>query len=514
MESEKIDFASAVTLLAERAGIALPPSDPQEARTQGRRKRLQALLQEAAQWFHAILLGPEGEEARQYLAARGIAPPMWDAFQLGFAPARGGLSAFLAKQGYLAQELVESGLCCLSERGSFERFRARLLFPITDTWGHCVGFGGRVLKHSPKEAKYVNSPESPLFDKSKLLYGYAHARKSAQTDPVLVVEGYLDVIALHQAGFERAVAPLGTAAQAHQIEACWKLCAEPVIMFDGDSAGQQAAIRLVKRLLSVLQPGYSARCAVLPAGEDPDSFIRGKGPSALQKLLREARPLSEVLWTHAILSMPRETPEQRALAWKQVGDMLSEIAHPAVQRFYREDFRKRWETLYRSPKGSWGLRLAQARSPSPSLPFRILLATVIRHPEIFKAVEESLFCLPPQEASLDGAKEEILNFLSRQSFKNPEDLVQLLEERIPESIVQSIMSEEVSRCAPFTRAGSSTEEAMAGFQEVWSRFFGAAALKGDIQQTRGLLEASFDPTHWERLQELCTLQERERRGEI
>ncbi|MDR2412459.1 MAG: DNA primase, partial [Holosporales bacterium] len=347
MELEKVNFSDAVALLAERAGVSLPHLDPQEKRRWAQKKRLKTLLQEAAEWFHNALLGPQGEEARAYLTHRGIDKSMWRKFKLGFSPPGESLATFLTERGYREQEGLESGLFALSSHHArpFARFRNRLLFPIVDVFGHCVGFGGRILEETSKEAKYINSPESPLFDKSALLYGYPFARQGTSSEPVLIVEGYLDVISLHQSGFERVVASLGTATQIQQVQDCWKLCAEPIVLFDGDAAGRKAADRLIERILSILKPGYSLKFSFLPEGEDPDSFVRRKGNAALQALLQEAHPLSEGLWQQVLSSIGQETPEQRAHVWQRVETLLTAITHPDIRRFYREDFRKKERLL-------------------------------------------------------------------------------------------------------------------------------------------------------------------------
>ncbi|MDR0407035.1 MAG: DNA primase [Holosporales bacterium] len=514
MESEKVDFSTAVELLADKAGLALPHLEPNIAQELVQKKHLQTLLNDALSWFQKMLLSEQGNAARTYLAERGIDQKMWEKFALGFAPKQTALATYLTERGYNTQDLIESGLYALSKRATlFERFRGRLMFPILDERGHPVGFGGRILETTHEKAKYINSPESKIFDKSTLLYGYTLARQSSSNDPVLIVEGYLDVIALHQAEFDKAVAPLGTSANAHQIQACWKLCAEPVVMFDGDQAGQTAAIRLLKRLLGVLQPGYSVRFAFLPAGEDPDSFVRKKGRAALQMLIQQARSLVDVLWTHTLQNLPHDTPEQRAFVLEHIKATLSEITHHEIRRFYRDAFRERWHAKRDHPVPQENLRLPQTTQlVSHTFPFKILLATLIGHPDLFKTVEDLFLDIPLQDPALEQVKDSLFELLNTHSFENSKNLIQELKLRISESALRSILNKEIFQYAPFARSDAHLVAATTGFQDVWKRFFVAPSLGRDIQQAKLLLESSFDITHWKRLQELHALWEQETIG--
>jgi DNA primase len=519
MTLEKMDFSASVEWLADKAGLTLPHPEPGAVQDFAQRKRLHKLLEDATKWFQKKLFSAEGETARTYLTSRGIDPRMWEKFSLGFAPAytRSSLTSYLTEQGYKEQELIESGLCLLSTKrtATFERFRGRLMFPISDARGHIVGFGGRVLENETGEAKYLNSPESRVFDKSSLLYGYTLARQSVQQDPVLVVEGYLDVISLHQAGFERVVAPLGTAANAHQIQACWKLCAEPVVMFDGDAAGQKAAVRLLQRLLGALQPGYSARFAFLPTGEDPDSFVRTKGRAALQALIQQARSLVDVLWAHILEGTPQgAAPEQKALVVAHLKDVLSEITHPDIRRFYKEALYQKWEAHRARPLPPLLFSRLPCKTPSvkEDLPFRILLATLINHPTLFPSVEDLFHHVPSQDQNLEQVKDSLFEFLNGRSFEEAENLVQNLKLCVPEEMLSYVLHEDVFLLAPFAHEKVPSEDAIAGFRDVWRRFFVAPSLGCDIQNAKHLLESSFSGTHWERLRELHALWKQEKIG--
>jgi DNA primase len=513
MESEKMDFSAAVEMLADKAGLALPNIDPGAAQDFVQRKRLHKLLEDAATWFQKKLLSAEGDTARAYLVARGIDTKMWERFSLGFAPTHTSLTTHLTEQGYKEQELIDSGLCLPAKRTTlFERFRGRLMFPILDAQGNTVGFGGRILGDKKEEAKYINSPESKIFDKSALLYGYFLARQSTQQDPVLIVEGYLDVISLYQVGFERVVAPLGTAAHAHQVQACWKLCAEPVVMFDGDAAGERASARLLRRLLGVLQPGHSMRFSFLPAGEDPDSFVRKRGHAALRTLVQEALPFVDVVWRQLLEGTPQgSTPEQHALLMTHMEEILSEMTHPDIRRFYKEALLKKWKERRLLPGTIQLSRLPRKMSPVKNdLPFRILLATLINHPALFFKVEESFARMPPQDPMLEHLKDNLFELFNKHSFEKAGNLIEELKLCVSESTLQYVLHKEVLHCAPFVHADAPLEEAIIGFHDVWKRFFVTPSLGSDIQHAKRLLEDSFEDVHWKRLQELRTLLEQEK----
>src|SRR6266849_811634 len=318
MRADNLDFIEAIEKLAGEAGLPVPKATPQERERAQRQKTLLEALEAAAAFYEGQLWLPAGRRAREYLEGRGLDPETIRRFRLGWAPEdrhalRRGLTAdfpdaLLIEAGLLRREPVEGE--------AFDYFRNRVMFPIGDRAGRVIAFGGRVLGDG--QPKYLNSPDTPLFEKGRVLYGWSAARGGAGRDAeaggpgAIVTEGYMDVIALHRAGFATAVAPLGTALTEFQLQELWRLGPEPILCFDGDAAGQSAAIRALRRALPLLRPGQSLRFASLPSGEDPDSIIRSKGRADFDQILAAARPLADMLWESEVCGAPRDTPERLA----------------------------------------------------------------------------------------------------------------------------------------------------------------------------------------------------------
>ena len=320
----------------------MPRATPAERERAERVSTLQQVVEEAARWFQKQLRLPVGRQGLDYLRGRGLEEATIDDFRLGFAPdTRDGLLAALKREGVPIDKIVEAGLAIQPEdnRDAYDRFRGRVIFPINDRRGRVIAFGGRVM--GAGEPKYLNSPETPLFHKGANLYCLDRARVAATKDqPVIVAEGYMDVIALHGAGFVGAVAPLGTALTEGQLGELWKLADEPYLCFDGDNAGRRAAARAAERALPLLRAGKSLRFLALPAGEDPDSLIRVRGADAIRRVLDLARPLSDVVWDMETEGKVADTPERRASLQRAVEQRVAEIADPVVRDYYRTDMRE------------------------------------------------------------------------------------------------------------------------------------------------------------------------------
>jgi DNA primase len=335
-----LPFIDAVKELVQAAGMEMPALDPRSAEKAERAKGLHEACADAAAWFTEQLNGIAGAEARAVLEKRGIKAETARAFSLGFAPdSRGKLKTALKDYG--DPLLVEAGMLIkVDDKEPYDRFRGRLMIPIRDPRGRTVAFGGRVIGDG--EPKYLNSPETPLFDKGRTLYNLDRAAPaSRKSGRVLVVEGYMDVIALAQAGFGEAVAPLGTALTEMQLERLWRLVDVPTLCFDGDSAGQKAAIRAATRALPMLAPGRSLAFVTLPAGQDPDDLVRAKGPAAFEALLAEPEHLVARLFAHEVAAEPLDTPEQRAGLKQRLSDLAATIADANVREEYLKDFRER-----------------------------------------------------------------------------------------------------------------------------------------------------------------------------
>ena len=343
MRDEGLPFPEAVERLAGDAGLALPARDPRAEAREKERHSLYGVVEAAAAWFENELKGPRGAAARRYLDTRGVDEETRAHFRIGFAPdSRTALRTKLEGDGVPEAMMLSAGLVIAPEDGGtpYDRFRGRIIFPICDRRGRAVAFGGRAL--GERQPKYLNSPETPLFAKGSLLYGQHLAAPAARkANRVIAVEGYMDVIALHQAGIAEAVAPLGTALTEQQLEALWRLVEDPVLCFDGDEAGARAAARAVERALPQLSAKRSLRFATLPPGQDPDTMVRDRGRRAMAEVVDAAIPLSDQLWNMAAGGRTLKTPEARARVNKQLQDQVARIPDRDLGFRYMEDYRQR-----------------------------------------------------------------------------------------------------------------------------------------------------------------------------
>jgi DNA primase len=407
-----------------------------------RASSLQQVVEAAARWFQKQLRLPVGRQGLDYLRGRGLEDGTIDDFRLGFAPdSRDGLLAALRREGVPTDRIVEAGLAIQPEDGQrepYDRFRGRVMFTINDRRGRAIAFGGRVM--GAGEPKYLNSPETPLFHKGANLYCLDRAREAAaKNQPVIVAEGYMDVIALHGAGFTGAVAPLGTALTEGQLGELWKLADEPHLCFDGDNAGRRAAQRAADRSLPLLRPGKSLRFAALPAGDDPDSLIRSRGPDSIRRLLDLARPLADVVWDMETDGKAADTPERRASIQTALRQRVDQIADPVVRGYYQSEMRNRLDRQRQAERPVWqprrgiGGRMARSRFPfgaaeqvpasagvearqvgldlDGSRKVRVLLGALIERPAMLHVLAEDAALLPTNP-ELERLQRGLLDALS------------------------------------------------------------------------------------------------------
>jgi DNA primase len=361
MLTEGLSFPEAVERLAGQAGIAVPAMTREAEAREERRKTLHDIVELAATFFQATLASRNGARGRGYLADRGLPSATQLKFRLGYATAEQyALKEHLGAAKIPVEDMIEAGLIVAGDDipVPYDRFRDRIMFPISDWRGRVIAFGGRALEKEVS-AKYLNSPETPLFHKGATLYNIAAARqavhnavKSTQSAPenfsarVIAVEGYVDVIAMVTAGYEATVAPLGTALTAEQLALMWRLNDEPVLCFDGDDAGRRAAYRALDLALPLLKPGKSLTFATLPDGQDPDDLARSGGRAAIEDVLGAARPLAHVLWARESEQGPFDTPERRAALEARLNEITNSIADDTVRRYYRQDFSGRLRQMF------------------------------------------------------------------------------------------------------------------------------------------------------------------------
>jgi len=352
MLTEGVSFPEAVERLAQQAGIPLPVMTREAQAQEERRKSLHDIVELAAKFFEATLASRAGARGRGYLLDRGIHAPTQLKFRLGYAVAEQyALKEHLGAAKIPVEDMIEAGLLVSGEDIAvpYDRFRDRVMFPITDWRGRVIAFGGRALDKDVS-AKYLNSPETPLFHKGATLYNIAGARKAAHEGAaVIAVEGYVDVIAMVAAGFDATVAPLGTALTTEQLALMWRMADEPILCFDGDDAGRRAAYRAVDLALPLLKPGKSLKFAALPDGQDPDDLARSGGRAAIDDVLAAARPLAHVLWARESEAGPFDTPERRAALEARFGQIIATVADETVRRYYKQDFAGRLRQMFAPP---------------------------------------------------------------------------------------------------------------------------------------------------------------------
>jgi DNA primase len=413
-ETENLGFMEAVEVLAREAGMPMPERDPRAAQVSDRRSQLIAVMEEAVKWFRLQLKTSAAADARAYLAKRGLSPAAQDRWEIGFAPdGWHGLQLAMKQKGISDDLLVASGLCAKSDKGGepYDRFRNRIIFPIRDGRGRAISLGGRAMD-SKDNAKYLNGPETEIFDKGRNLYNHAPAREAAgKGKPLIVAEGYMDVIALSEAGFTAAVAPLGTAVTEDQLRLMWRIHDEPIISLDGDAAGTRAALRVIDLALPLLEAGKGLRFAVLPGGQDPDDLIKAQGPAAMQAVLDTAQPMVTLLWKRETEGRVFDSPERKATLDKSLRAQLKRIADPSIRAHYGDEIKRLRLELFGqggarvpafrqrfTPKGaplpaSAAARqslLAQGGAVEEALREAVILASLILHPSLIHRFESAL----------------------------------------------------------------------------------------------------------------------------
>jgi DNA primase len=557
-----VTFPEAVERLAQEAGVPLPKAGPRDAEAEDQRGRLQALIEASARFFEAQLAGPLAAEARRYLARRGLDAAAIARFRLGYAPnSKSALKEHLASAGFTAAEMAASGMLIAGDDipVAYDRFRHRIMFPICDLKGRAIAFGGRALDPDAA-AKYLNSPETVLFHKGAQLYNAHNARGPAHdSGQVIVVEGYMDVIALALAGFPQTVAPLGTALTEGQIGLLWRLAPEPVLCFDGDAAGRRAAFRAVETVLPQLKPGYSLQFAFLPDGLDPDDFVRQRGAEAFRDIVQHrTRALFDVLMEREERQgPPAVTPEQTAALEVRLKRLVEEIAHPDVRRGYERELR---ETLWaRSRKLAKALapangqrrpafaekrrdntqldwrvreratekarlgglpRAAQPQSGPPrsnglserpaALPAReaLLVGALLNHPCVLESHCEEIAALKLISPPLQRLKDALLALLAEGAPLDPAEMRTHLSASGLNSVVAAVDRAMAQSSDKFARPEAGASEAEAGWRHAFALHETQVALPLELELAERAWRTDQSAEAWERIMELQVRLER------
>jgi DNA primase len=535
MQNDSLSFIEAVEALAAEAGMQVPQQSPQAVEQAKKEKSLHSLLDDTAKFFEAALREPRHRDALDYIQGRGVPEALMAAFRLGFAPEDGrALFRHLKDRGYETAQMVEAGVVRRSEKGGdpYSFFRDRVMFPVADRRGRVVAFGARVLPEhlrpqayaNGKPPKYINSSDTPLFHKGTMLYSEAHARQAAHDGgPVIVVEGYLDVMSCFGAGFPGAVAPLGTALTEEQILSLWKMIPgdekTPILCFDGDDAGRRAAARACERLLPMLKPYHSARFVFLPQGQDPDSLIRAKGKNAFEAELAKAVPLVDVLWDHHWQGRRFDTPEAKAGLAAMLNNEIARIADRTVQRNYKRAIEEKIYNAFGKKKFTSGkvkkgfqddkinlerdrtlLRRPVSAEEGQSKE-RVLFAILINHPHIFEAVGEAFARIELADRRLDLLRQAAMGAIEGNPSLDSTALQSHLKDQGFGDELNSVLSDAVYNHAGFARPNAPSEGILAGWHDA-IRFMHDRTMTMEIHQARQALATDFTVENEQRIMSL------------
>ncbi|WP_370287394.1 DNA primase [Pseudooceanicola nanhaiensis] len=507
-ETENVEFMEAVEILARDAGMQIPARDPRAQERVDRGKQLVDVMEAALRHYRMQLGTGAAAGAREYLERRGLDRKALDRFEIGFAPdVRQGAFQALTGQGIEPKLIIEAGICAVPDGGGtpYDRFRGRIMFPIRDARGRCIAFGGRAMDPNAK-AKYYNSPETPLFDKSRSVYNLGPAREAAgKGAPLILAEGYMDVIALSEAGFGGAVAPLGTAVTPDQLQMLWRVAPEPVVCLDGDAAGLRAAYRVIDLAMPLLEAGRSLRFALMPEGKDPDDLIRAEGAQAMQKVLDGAMPMVDLLWRQETEGKSFDSPERRAALDKALADRTGLIRDPGLRRHYDDALKDlKWQLFRRKPKAQgqgqrreWQPGRKGATFIAPSMPTTrnsrlvkagagaedhlreaVILAALISTPEVFGEFESQLERLECRD-TLHGT---ILHTLLAYGHDGAETIRSEISRIVGEAALESLLSDPHVALTPPVRRPGDAEAARLCLAEELAKLQSSRGLAAEIAE--------------------------------
>lgn len=478
-EIDGLDFMEAVERLADMAGLAMPKSSQIDPAVTRQRKAAFDILEETTRFFEDRLRADEGRDAAQYIKQRGLDAATVKNFRLGYAP-RSGLQAVLAGKGFSDDDMILAGVLGKSDRDGrlYDYFRDRVMFPIENRQGKVIAFGARALGDA--QPKYLNSADSPTFSKKAVLYGWVQAREAVRRKlPLVVVEGYMDVIAVQRSGIAAAVAPLGTALTPEQIALLWKLHDEPILCFDGDAAGQRAQLRALERILPLLEPGRSARLAMLPAGKDPDDVLGESGPEGLRKILGNAQALVDVMWSTTAAQFDTQQPEARAQFWQAVRGLVRSIGNNQVRGAYGDEIESRIAAMRSQTRGQTNIFMARRTiRPATGLMHRhrAILALILAHPALVPANFEALSMLEIADQKLDHVKKAVIDAVIRDPDLDVAALNYHLQGLDLGSVIEDLTGDEMKSRLPFDPYALAPERAGAHLEELLGLVDGKSGL--------------------------------------
>ncbi len=498
-ETENVNFIEAVEILASEVGLQMPEFDPKSKEKADRNKILLEIMEQSVNFFRLTLNSNQGKHALEYLKKRGLSSDAIERFEIGFAPAdQTTLTQKLIDKGYDLDAIIETGMSVKSDESNrlYDRFRGRIMFPIRDSRGRCIAFGGRSLD-STARAKYLNSPETPLFDKGSNLYNLVSARSAVgRGEPLIVTEGYMDVIALDSGNFNGAIAPLGTAITEKQLQLMWRISPEPIIALDGDKAGLRAAYRLIDLSLPLLRTGKALRFSIMPEGKDPDDLIRNEGASVFKNLIDEAVPMVDLIWKRETEGKSFDSPERRAGLDKSLSDVIALIKDKNLKNHYRDalfqarrqffgrqnagttEFKNNSRLMPQSDTKSSFLVAADEKTVSAQIRESTVIAVLMNFPELIEIFYDELIMIDLASPDCDLILKELvkLDNGTKAEIKNE------LMEKIGGEKVEKLLSLSHLRVLPCLRIKGTIEMGQQTLREELAKLNSERGLSAEVDE--------------------------------
>ena len=498
-ETENVNFIEAVEILASEVGLQMPEFDPKSKEKADRNKILLEIMEQSVNFFRLTLNSNQGKHALEYLKKRGLSSDAIERFEIGFAPAdQTTLTQKLIDKGYDLDAIIETGMSVKSDESNrlYDRFRGRIMFPIRDSRGRCIAFGGRSLDPTAR-AKYLNSPETPLFDKGSNLYNLVSARSAVgRGEPLIVAEGYMDVIALDSGNFNGAIAPLGTAITEKQLQLMWRISPEPIIALDGDKAGLRAAYRLIDLSLPLLRTGKALRFSIMPEGKDPDDLIRNEGASVFKNLIDEAVPMVDLIWKRETEGKSFDSPERRAGLDKSLSDVIALIKDKNLKNHYRDalfqarrqflgrqnagttEFKNNSRLMPQSDTKSSFLVAADEKTVSAQIRESTVIAVLMNFPELIEIFYDELIMIDLASPDCDLILKELvkLDNGTKAEIKNE------LMEKIGGEKVEKLLSLSHLRVLPCLRVKGTIEMGQQTLREELAKLNSERGLSAEVDE--------------------------------
>lgn len=498
-ETENVNFIEAVEILASEVGLQMPEFDPKSKEKADRNKILLEIMEQSVNFFRLTLNSNQGKHALEYLKKRGLSSDAIERFEIGFAPAdQTTLTQKLIDKGYDLDAIIETGMSVKSDESNrlYDRFRGRIMFPIRDSRGRCIAFGGRSLDPTAR-AKYLNSPETPLFDKGSNLYNLVSARSAVgRGEPLIVAEGYMDVIALDSGNFNGAIAPLGTAITEKQLQLMWRISPEPIIALDGDKAGLRAAYRLIDLSLPLLRTGKALRFSIMPEGKDPDDLIRNEGASVFKNLIDEAVPMVDLILKRETEGKSFDSPERRAGLDKSLSDAIALIKDKNLKNHYRDAlFQARRQFFGRQNAGTTAFKnnsrlmpqsdtkssflvAADEKTVSAQIRESTVIAVLMNFPELIEIFYDELIMIDLASPDCDLILKELvkLDNGTKAEIKNE------LMEKIGGEKVEKLLSLSHLRVLPCLRIKGTIEMGQQTLREELAKLNSERGLSAEVDE--------------------------------